>query len=65
MTQTNTTPIQVRSLFGEWKTVTREQAKSLVLFVFQHNWNLRKATRNQYMNSQRLRGVTVEELLDE
>lgn len=55
--------IQWQSLFTGWVDVTPEQAKNLVLFTI-NNSGVSKEKLIPYLNENRLKGITVEELLN-
>lgn len=55
--------IEIKSLFSGWMEVDRKTAKKYVEFLMRHISRSDKKVKTEYINKNRLRGVTVEELL--
>jgi hypothetical protein len=56
--------IQIKSLFSDWKTVTREEAERCVRRLFNDITAMSYNEKLDYINKNRLRGITAEELLE-
>ena len=54
--------IEIRGVFTDWKEVKPEQAMDYVKVLKRGITNLSGTNKNKYINSERLRGTTVEEL---
>lgn len=54
--------IQWKTLFNGWKDVDEEQAKRLVLVTL-NGANVSKEKLIPYLNENRLKGITVEQLM--
>lgn len=57
--------IEFKTFFNGWKEVSKEQAKELVLHIIRHASAIKPSEINDYINKNKLRGITVEELLKE
>lgn len=55
--------IEVKPIYGGWKEVTEEQAKEFVLHIIKNQNAIKPSKINEYINKNKLRGITVEELL--
>jgi len=56
------TKIEIRGVFTDWKEVNPEQAREYVKLLKRGITILNDTEKNKYINSERLRGTTVEEL---
>jgi NADH:ubiquinone oxidoreductase subunit D len=56
------TKIEIRGVLTDWKEVKPEQAWEYVKLLKRGITNLNDTDKNKYINSERLRGTTVEEL---
>jgi hypothetical protein len=54
--------IEIRGILTDWKEVKPEQAMEYVKILKRGMTNLNDTEKNKYINSERLRGTTVEEL---
>ena len=54
--------IKIKSFFGGWREVTKEQAKEWVLYMKKSTTLMSGEKLDDYLNS-RLDGITVEKLL--
>lgn len=63
--QNNSSNILVNPIYGGWREVTKEQAKEFVLHIIKHASAIKPSEINNYINKNKLRGITVEELLKE
>jgi hypothetical protein len=54
--------IEIRGVFTDWKEVKPEQAWEYVKMLKRGVTILNDTEKNKYINSERLRGTTVEEL---
>ena len=54
--------IEIRGVFTDWKEVKPEQAREYVKILKSGITILNDTEKNKYINSERLRGTTVEEL---
>lgn len=57
--------IEIKSTFSDWHEVSKEQAKEYVKFLLQNMNAIKKTEQAEYINKNKLRGITVEELLKE
>lgn len=57
--------ILVKPIFGGWKEVSKEQAKAFVLNIINHANAIKQTEVNEYINKNKLKGITLEELLKE
>lgn len=57
--------IEVKTYFNGWKEVSKEQAKKFVLHIIRNASAIKPEETNDYINQNRLRGITVEELLED
>lgn len=57
--------IEIKSLFSEWHEVDVEKAISYVNTIKKGMINIKENEKNEYINKKRLRGTTVEELLND
>lgn len=55
--------IQIKSHFTNWHYVTEEQAKKYVMFLLKNITAMSDQKKIDYINSNRLKNVTIEELL--
>ena len=55
--------IFVKPIFGGWKEASKEQAKEFVIFLKKHCQAVHPKEINNYINKNKLKGITVEELL--
>ena len=56
-------PIQIKSHFGDWKTVSKEQAKDFVKTMMKGMNAVPEAKKAEIIEEKHLRGITVKELL--
>lgn len=54
--------IEIKGVFSDWKEVEPEKAREYVKLIRKGMINLSDAEKNEYINTKRLRGITVEEL---
>ena len=54
--------IEIRGLFSDWVEVNPQKAREYVKMLKRGITNLNDIDKNNYINSKRLRGITVEEL---
>ena len=54
--------IEIKGLFSDWVEVDEQRAKKYVKMLKRGMTNLDDADKNEYINSKRLRGITVEAL---
>ena len=54
--------IEIKGVFSDWKEVEAEKAREYVKLIRKGITNLSDAEKNKYINTKRLRGITVEEL---
>lgn len=54
--------IEIRGLFTDWTEVKLQQAGEYIKTIKRGMANLKDTDKNKYINSKRLRGITVEEL---
>ena len=58
--------IEIKSPFGSWKIVSKEEAKRYIKFVYCNIISgINHKQKYEYINRKRLRGITAEELLGE
>ena len=57
------TPIQIKSYFGNWKTVPKEQAKDFVKIMMKGMNAVPEAKKPAIIEEKHLRGISVKELL--
>ena len=57
--------IEIKSLFGKWHKVKKEQAKDAILFRLPHIVGAHREKTFEYINHNILRGIKVEELLSD
>lgn len=57
--------IEIKSLFTDWHEVSREQAKDYVKFLLGNITTKKNKELIQYIESQKLRGITIKELFKE
>lgn len=57
--------IMIKPFFGDWKEATKEQAKEYVMFTIENATAINKDKINKYINTNKIKGITVEELLEE
>jgi hypothetical protein len=55
--------IEIKPIFGGWREVDKNKAKDFVTFLIQNCQAVHPKHINEYINSNKLRGITVEELL--
>ena len=56
------TKIEIRGIYAGWEKVEPKRAWEYVKMLKRGMVNLSDAEKNKYINSERLRGTTVEEL---
>jgi len=56
------TKIEIRGLFSDWVEVDAQQAREYVKVLKRGITNLNDTDKNKYINSRRLKGITVGEL---
>jgi GrpB-like predicted nucleotidyltransferase (UPF0157 family) len=54
--------IEIRGIFSDWTEVNPQQAREYIKIIKRGMTNLSNTDKNKYINSKRLRGITVEEL---
>ena len=54
--------IEIKGLFSEWVEVDAQQARKYVEMLKRGMTNLNDTDKNKYINSERLKGITVGEL---
>ena len=54
--------IEIKGLFSDWIEVDPQQAREYVKMLKRGITNLNDTDKNNYINSKRLKGITVEEL---
>ena len=54
--------IEIKTRFSEWKVVDAETALRFITAVREGLTNIPEGDKDKYINENRLRGVTVEEL---
>jgi intergrase/recombinase len=54
--------IEIKGLFCDWVEVDAQQAREYVKIIKRGMTNLNDTDKNKYINSKRLKGITVEEL---
>lgn len=54
--------IAIKGIFGDWLEVDIPKAKEYVKKTKHGITNMREGEKNKYINSKRLKGITVEEL---
>ena len=57
--------IEIKSFFTGWHEVTRERAETHVRFLLEHVTTMRGQKLIDYIETNRLRGIKVKELLGE
>lgn len=57
--------IEIKSLFTDWHEVSREQAKDYVKFLLSNITTKKNKELVQYIESNKLRGITIKELFEE
>lgn len=57
--------IKTKSLFSGWHEATKEQAKEFAKFLMSSITNMAEKEKVEYINKNKLQGITVEELLKE
>ena len=55
--------IQIKPVISDWKKVDRQQAKKFVEFLINNITAMKSNDAIKYINEERIRGITVEELL--
>lgn len=63
--QNNSSNIFIKPIFGGWREVTKEQAKDFVEFLLRNCQAVRPNEIPKYINENKIKGITVEELLKE
>ena len=58
----NKTKIEIKGLFSDWKEVNLKEAGEYIKTLKRGITNLSDTDKNKYINSRRLKGITVEEL---
>lgn len=56
--------IMIKPIYGDWTEVTREQAKDFVLFLFKNMNGVAPEKQEDYINKNKIKGITVKELLE-
>lgn len=57
--------IMIKPIFGGWKEVTKERAKDFVNFLLRNCQAVKPNELPKYINENKIKGITVEELLYE
>lgn len=57
--------IEVKTFYNGWKEVSKEQAKQFVLHIIRGISAIKEEEINDYINKNKLRGITVEKLLED
>ena len=57
--------IEVKTFYNGWKEVSKEQAKQFVLHIIRNASAIKEEEINDYINKNKLRGITVEKLLED
>lgn len=57
--------IKTKSLFSGWHEATKEQAKEFAKFLLNNITAMTEKEKIEYINKNKLQGITVEELLKE
>lgn len=57
--------IEIKSLFTDWHEVSKQQAKDYVKFLLSNITTKKNKELIQYIESQKLRGITIKELFKE
>lgn len=57
--------IEIKPLFGGWREADKNTARDFVIFLIQNSTAIHRNHINEYINSNKIRGITVEELLKE
>ena len=57
--------IEIKSLFTDWHEVSREQAKDYVRFLLSNITTKGNEELEQYIEKNKLRGITIKELFEE
>ena len=57
--------IEIKSIYTDWHEVSREQAKDYVKFLLSNITTKKNKELVQYIESNKLRGITVKELFEE
>ena len=57
----NKTKIEIKGLFSDWKEVNPREALEYIK-TLKRGMTVNDTNKNKYINSKRLRGITVEEL---
>jgi len=55
--------IEIKTTFQDWKEVDAETARDFITSLKKRITNMPESKKNNYINENRLRGITVEELL--
>lgn len=55
--------IQIKTLFGEWKEVTKEQAKACIMLRIQNLACKYKQNTIEYINQNILKGIKMQDLI--
>lgn len=55
--------IQIKTLFGEWKEVTKEQAKACIMLRIQNLACKHKQNTVEYINQNILKGIKMQDLI--
>lgn len=61
--QNNLSNIFIKAIYGDWREVTKEQAKEFVDFLLRHCQAVHPNELPKYINENKIKGITVEELL--
>lgn len=56
--------VEIKSLFTDWHTVTKEQAKKYIQFVYNNITAMNEKQKIEYIEQKRLRGITYKELMN-
>ena len=54
--------IEIRGIFSDWTEVSPKRAREYIKIIKRGMTNLNDTDKNNYINTKRLRGITVEEL---
>lgn len=55
--------IEIKSSFKDWHEVDKETAKQYVLHLMHHITNIPSKEKEEYIEQNKIRGITVKELL--
>lgn len=55
--------IKIKAFYGEWKEVTKKQAKEFVENMMQGITTMNEQEKMDHINKKHLQGITVQELL--